>query len=372
MMNPIMVSRSSAWKPKSPTTRSARIPPATETGITTMTSTLSRIERNSAAISANRITSASRKFWRHRPQRLVQVVRRPCVGQLHLRLHRRANLRLDLRPRASRVASSSVMSSGGSKFTLTVRWPLMRTSCDGPTVWRSVGELADRLHARARVSRSAVRRVPPASATRSDLTMMSSRSLPSKYSPAQSPPVMARTPRRPRCASVPSARCATRPGRAAARAGSARDPGMPADRCPGIAFGISSTATRAASISGTEVGTLEVEPDLARVAAVDVEQRAALHEHGVSGKPTMISSRSSAHHFLDVARVRRIDDRRAAEAAPGREVVVLDRRLPWCPRGTAAAARSRPAPSRGARSRCCRPGGSRKLFQIMSVCATGR
>ena len=80
------------------------------------------------------------------------------------------------------------MSSGGSKFTLTVRCPLMRTSCDGPTVWRSS------------VSSPTVCTPAPgvtigSSASSSgechsvDLTMMSSRSLPSKYSPAQSPPV---------------------------------------------------------------------------------------------------------------------------------------------------------------------------------------
>ena len=117
--------------------------------MTTITSRLSRTERNSAAISANRITSASRKFCAIAAQRLVQVVRRARVGELHLRLHRRAHLRLDVGPE-QRNASSSVMSSGGSKFTLTVRCPLTRTSCDGPTVWRSSVELADRLHARRR------------------------------------------------------------------------------------------------------------------------------------------------------------------------------------------------------------------------------
>jgi hypothetical protein len=38
MMNPIIVSRSSAWKLNSPTTRKASMPPAIEAGMTTMTS----------------------------------------------------------------------------------------------------------------------------------------------------------------------------------------------------------------------------------------------------------------------------------------------------------------------------------------------
>ena len=83
------------------------------------------------------------------------------------------------------------MFSGGSSVTLTVRWPLMRTICDGPTV-------CFRLVRSPTVCTPAAGVMTGSSASSSgerhscDLTMMSSRSSPSKYSPAHRPPVIAR------------------------------------------------------------------------------------------------------------------------------------------------------------------------------------
>ena len=42
------------------------------------------------------------------------------------------------------------MSSGGWKFTLTVRWPLMRTELRRADGLAQFGQFADRLHAGAR------------------------------------------------------------------------------------------------------------------------------------------------------------------------------------------------------------------------------
>ncbi len=76
-----------------------------------------------------------------------------------------------------------------------------------------------------------------------------------------------------------------------------------------------------------EVRALEVEPDLARIVAIDAEQRAALREHLRVGKPDHDLLAQQPHHLGNVARILRIDDGGTTEAAEGREVVVLDLRL---------------------------------------------
>ena len=81
--------------------------------------------------------SASSEILRHGAQRLVQVVGGAGVGELGLPVRIVSRTVGSTSSRARFSASSRVMSSGGSKLTLTVRWPLMRTSCEGPTVWRS-------------------------------------------------------------------------------------------------------------------------------------------------------------------------------------------------------------------------------------------
>ena len=86
-----------------------------------------------------------------------------------------------------------------------------------------------------------------------------------------------------------------------------------------MTLGISSTATRAESISELRSAPWKYEADLARVVAVDVEQRATLQKTGVSGKPDHDLVAQQRDHLLDVARVRRIDDGGARQSRSNAE-----------------------------------------------------
>ena len=105
---------------------------------------------------------------------------------------------------------------------------------------------------------------------------------------------------------------------------SSSSPGNACGYVSGIAFGISSTATRAASISAPRSAPWKSSRISRELSPSTLSSEPRWMNTGVSGKPDHDLFAQHAHHFLDVARILRVHDRGSALPAPGREVVVLD------------------------------------------------
>ena len=125
-----------------------------------------------------------------------------------------------------------------------------------------------------------------------DLTMMSSRSSPSKYSPAHRPPVIARIAAATSVRVSPERATRHSSGTSCSSGWFISSPGKACGYVPGIAFGISSTATRAACISATRSAPWKSMRISRALSPSTLSSEPRCTYTGVSGKPTMISSRS--------------------------------------------------------------------------------
>ena len=161
---------------------------------------------------------------------------------------------------------------------------------------------------------------------------MSSRSSPSKYSPAHRPPVIRADrrgdlgPRETGARDAPFVRHELQLGLVQLEARErlrVRASGSPSESRRPRRVPPSISAPRSAPWKSRRISR-ELSPStFSSEPRCDVHVRVGETDHDLVAQ--------HAHHFLDVARVGRIDDGRAAEAAPGREVVVLHRRLPCVP-----------------------------------------
>ncbi len=191
MRKPIIVSRSIAWMVNRFSTRNAATPPAIASGMDSMTRVASRSERNMAAIIRNSTAAAVARFtamFENASSSLSAVPR-------YARVTSAGRISRICGPAISRrfcSASCTVMSSGGVTESVSVRWPLTRSSWVGPTVrWMSVS--SPRVCSPASGVATGVDASCSGDVQVGPLRIMSMRSLPSKYSPTNVPLVSART-----------------------------------------------------------------------------------------------------------------------------------------------------------------------------------